>query len=102
MLDVSTFITRQRSGLLPDGQIQAGYYSGVTTWRFKPGAPGGSQWQPTLSRRAVEMLNEVRIAGLFNDSNVTTAFESDGDLNPLRARDDFKRLMAQVVDGEAR
>ena len=47
-------------------------------------------------KRAMELLYKARETGLFQLSNFREGLETDPDLAPLRARDDFKQLQAEL------
>jgi tetratricopeptide (TPR) repeat protein len=48
------------------------------------------------AHRAVELLQKARGAGFFTDPFSVALLKTDTDLNPLRARDDFQKLLAEL------
>jgi serine/threonine protein kinase len=57
------------------------------------------QRKEQLARRAVELLTNAKEAGQFRPELMTLA-KTDADLNPIRHRDDFKKLMASLERGK--
>jgi len=53
-----------------------------------------------LARRAVALLEEAKATGYFNDPARVAHARADADLNPVRGRDDFKKLMATLEAGK--
>ncbi len=47
-------------------------------------------------KRAMDLLNKARETGLFQLSNFREGLETDPDLAPLRARDEFKNFQAEL------
>ena len=47
-------------------------------------------------KRAMELLNRARERGLFQLANFREGIETDPDLAPLRARDEFKKFLAEL------
>jgi serine/threonine protein kinase/tetratricopeptide (TPR) repeat protein len=58
------------------------------------------QRKEELARRAVALLQEARATGYFDDPARVAHARADADLNPVRARDDFKNLMATLEAGK--
>ncbi len=52
-------------------------------------------------KRAMELLKKARETGLFQLSNFREGLETDPDLAPLRARDEFKRFQAELKQDAA-
>jgi hypothetical protein len=48
---------------------------------------------------AVELLGRAKAAGLFDSPACRERLRTDADLAPLRARDDFKKLLSGLPDG---
>jgi hypothetical protein len=55
-----------------------------------------------LAHRAVTLLEEARVAGYFNDPKKVAHAKTDEDLEPIRGRDEFKKLMATLEAGKSR
>jgi tetratricopeptide (TPR) repeat protein len=49
-----------------------------------------------LARRAVALLGEARAAGFFDDPKQVAHAKADGDLDAIRGREDFKKLLAAL------
>ena len=47
-------------------------------------------------RRAVELLRRAQAAGYFRDAGRLARMKQNKDLNAIRDRDDFKRLVAEL------
>jgi hypothetical protein len=51
--------------------------------------------------RAMELLAEARTAGWFQEAkNIAHVKDTDGDLDPLRERDDFKQLFKKLEEDQ--
>jgi serine/threonine-protein kinase len=50
----------------------------------------------TYAARAVALLSGLHAGGYFGDEKNATRLKKDADLDPLRQRDDFRKLLAQV------
>jgi hypothetical protein len=50
----------------------------------------------TFAARAVALLHQARIGGFFQDPGRVEHMKKDADLDALRSRDDFKKLLADV------
>jgi tetratricopeptide (TPR) repeat protein len=59
------------------------------------------QRKEQFARRAVDLLVQAKAGGLFRRELVAHA-KTDADLNPIRARDDFKKLMSRLETSEGR
>jgi eukaryotic-like serine/threonine-protein kinase len=47
-------------------------------------------------REALEILNRIKAAGFFKESAAVAYMKTDSDLDPVRGREDFKKLMAEM------
>jgi serine/threonine-protein kinase len=57
---------------------------------------GNSKESGEYAGRAVQLLERARAAGYFGDAALVQKVRDDPDLAPLRAREDFRKLMARV------
>ena len=65
------------------------------------GAPGGKDGDPAklkeqYAARSVELLRKAESAGFFKDKKNIEHMKKDTDLEPLRQREDYKKLLKEL------
>ena len=53
----------------------------------------------SYATRAVAILLKLRMKGYFKNAENAAALRTDSDLQPLRARPDFQRLLSEGLEG---
>jgi hypothetical protein len=57
-----------------------------------------SQFAEQYARRAVDLLRQAQLAGYFDNPASVHRLKKDADLEPLRSRDDFVKLVAELEE----
>jgi tetratricopeptide (TPR) repeat protein len=72
-----------------------GLYDLACTYALNAAAEGGRPAEAQAAR-AVEMLGRARKAGFFDGATFVEKLKKDADLDPLRKRPEFQKLLAEV------
>jgi eukaryotic-like serine/threonine-protein kinase len=89
----------------PAGPEDDLYYECACTWALAAKAIQGATGRPPAekeplaalySARAVELLEKCRAGGFFKSLNNVPLLKQDKDLDPVRHREDFKKLLGKV------
>jgi hypothetical protein len=67
------------------------------------GMPEGerSRLAEQYAGRAVALLRQARQAGFFKDAAAVDLLEKDSDLEPLRSREEYRKLLAELAPPKA-
>jgi tetratricopeptide (TPR) repeat protein len=82
----------------PPAAAGAVLYRAASVHALASAAESGTKAK-THARRAIELLIRAQRDGLFNDAAVVGFLGVDEDLNPLRARTDFQKLLSEARAG---
>jgi hypothetical protein len=81
---------------LADDKELAGEALYSTACALAAGSAGDGPDAGALAERAVALLRRARATGYFKDPATLTQLETEKDLEPLRPRDDFKKLLQEL------
>jgi tetratricopeptide (TPR) repeat protein len=80
-----------------NGNLAMQRYSAACVYAIASTGPGlAPERKEELARRAVELMEECKAAGGLDDPQELEHAKSDGDLAPLRDREDFQRLFGSM------